>query len=135
VARFAPAQKSRRHNRSCAWQRKTYPVEYIWYSPKLFNFYHISLISQYKRLLLSLEPGLMCFGVHYSPVVEQLWVSVAFLLLPLLHWLDGFFLRKRAINLNALLGYADLQIRTWGPSTDKTFGPLLYFKLVEIKAN
>lgn len=76
----------------------------------------------------------MCFEVHYSPVVEQLWVSVAFLLGPLPHWLDGFFLRKRAINLNALLGYADLQIRTWGPPTDKTFGPELYFKLVEIKA-
>lgn len=71
--------------------------------------------------------------IDYSPVVEQLWVSVAFLLGPLLHWLDGFFLRKRAINLNALLGYTGLQIRTLGPSTNKTFGPELYFKLVEIK--
>ena len=46
----------------------------------------------------------MCFEVHYSPAVEKLWVSVAFLLGPLLHWLDGFFLRKRAMSFNELLG-------------------------------
>ena len=77
----------------------------------------------------------MCFEVHYSPVVEQLWVSVAFLLGPLPHWLDGFFLRKRAISFNELPGYTDLQIRTCGPSTHKTFGLEHYFKLVVIKPN
>ena len=46
----------------------------------------------------------MCFEVHYSPVVEQLWVSAAFLLGPLPHWLDVFFLRKGAMSFNELLG-------------------------------